>query len=199
MYDHIRAEMAQGHGIYIVCPFVEESDKVVSRVGGCQPAEPAGALPRQGHGVGAGRRAGTTAEASSPAPRPRGRVWLASAGQAPPANASTEDKRCPRFSPLPCAVATGLPAVPKQGGVQRRRLPCTQRRDGAPAHTHAPTPRPLPAQEEVKAATAEAERLVAEGHFEAADLGLLHGQLAPEEKEAVLQRFKAGHIKLLVR
>lgn len=80
MYDHIRAEMAQGHGIYIVCPFVEESDKV----------------------------------------------------------------------------------------------------------------------EEVKAATAEAERLVAEGHFEAADLGLLHGQLAPEEKEAVLQRFKAGHIKLLV-
>lgn len=29
MYAHIREEMAQGHGIYIVCPFVEQSDKMV--------------------------------------------------------------------------------------------------------------------------------------------------------------------------
>ncbi len=36
MYEHIRGEMALGHRIYIVCPFVEESDKVVSRGGPCQ-------------------------------------------------------------------------------------------------------------------------------------------------------------------
>ncbi|KAL4452493.1 hypothetical protein ABPG75_008155 [Micractinium tetrahymenae] len=52
--------------------------------------------------------------------------------------------------------------------------------------------------EEVKAATAEADRLVAEGHFESGDLGLLHGQMSPEEKEVALQKFKAGHTKVLV-
>ena len=54
-------------------------------------------------------------------------------------------------------------------------------------------------QEEIKAATAELERLVAEGVFEAQDCGLLHGQMPPEQKDAVLQQFKEGHIKVLVR
>jgi ATP-dependent DNA helicase RecG len=80
MYAHIREEMAKGHGIYIVCPFVEQSDKM----------------------------------------------------------------------------------------------------------------------EEVKAATQELERLIEEGVFDRADCGLLHGQMAPVDKDAVLARFKAGHIKLLV-
>jgi hypothetical protein len=54
-------------------------------------------------------------------------------------------------------------------------------------------------QEEIKAATAELERLVAEGVFEAQDCGLLHGQMPPEQKDAVLQQFKEGRIKVLVR
>lgn len=29
MYSHIKEEMARGHCIYIVCPFVETSDKMV--------------------------------------------------------------------------------------------------------------------------------------------------------------------------
>jgi ATP-dependent DNA helicase RecG len=53
--------------------------------------------------------------------------------------------------------------------------------------------------EEVKAATSELERLVQEGVFEAQDCGLLHGQMPPEEKDAVLRRFKCGDIQVLVR
>jgi hypothetical protein len=54
-------------------------------------------------------------------------------------------------------------------------------------------------QAEVKAATSELDRLVAEGVFEAQDCGLLHGQMPPEDKDAVLRRFKAGQVKVLVR
>lgn len=51
----------------------------------------------------------------------------------------------------------------------------------------------------MKAATSELERLVREGVFEAHDCGLLHGQMPPEEKDAVLRRFKSGAIQVLVR
>ena len=44
MYAHIREEMAQGHGIYIVCPFVEQSDKMVRR-GRVQPIRSIVQLP----------------------------------------------------------------------------------------------------------------------------------------------------------
>ena len=54
-------------------------------------------------------------------------------------------------------------------------------------------------QAEVKAATAELERLVGEGVFAGEDCGLLHGQLPPEEKDRVLRRFKEGAVKVLVR
>lgn len=54
-------------------------------------------------------------------------------------------------------------------------------------------------QEEVKAATQELERLIEEGVFQRDDCGLLHGQMPPVEKDAVLARFKAGQLKLLVR
>jgi hypothetical protein len=57
----------------------------------------------------------------------------------------------------------------------------------------------LAQQKEVKAATSEVERLVAEGVFQEADCALLHGQMAPDAKEAVLQRFKRGDVKVLVR
>ena len=40
---------------------------------------------------------------------------------------------------------------------------------------------------------------MAEGVFEAQDCGLLHGQMPPEQKDAVLQQFKEGRIKVLVR
>lgn len=43
------------------------------------------------------------------------------------------------------------------------------------------------------------ERLIAEGVFARQDCGLLHGQMSPAEKDGVLQRFKAGDVKLLVR
>lgn len=62
-----------------------------------------------------------------------------------------------------------------------------------------PWPCPLLFQEEVKAATQELERLVQEGVFARDDCGLLHGQMAPADKDAVLARFKAGQLKLLVR
>ena len=63
-----------------------------------------------------------------------------------------------------------------------------------------PQPRPCaPLPQEVKAATDEVERLVSEGVFSEADVGLLHGQLPAVDKDAVLQRFKEGAIKVLVR
>lgn len=76
-------------------------------------------------------------------------------------------------------------------------MPCSQ--CNVPS-IHTPLPsQSTPAQAEVKAATEEVERLVAEGVFDRTDCGLLHGQMKPVDKEAVLQRFKAGAIKVLVR
>ena len=77
------------------------------------------------------------------------------------------------------------------------QTPTHLRSPAAPTPPH-PAPSSLP-QEEVKAATQELERLIEEGVFERADCGLLHGQMAPVDKEAVLARFKAGDLKLLVR
>jgi hypothetical protein len=68
-----------------------------------------------------------------------------------------------------------------------------------PAHPPSALYTDILAQEEVKAATSELERLVQEGVFEAQDCGLLHGQMPPEEKDAVLRRFKCGDIQVLVR
>lgn len=131
MYAHIREEMAKGHGIYIVCPFVEQSDKMVR-------AQLPSARGGQGH-------------------------------------------RCGH-----CI----LRRVAIQG-----RAPCTN------TLIHWPHPWPCAPllQEEVKAATQELERLVQEGVFARDDCGLLHGQMAPADKDAVLARFKAGQLKLLVR
>ena len=56
-----------------------------------------------------------------------------------------------------------------------------------------------PSQAEVKAATSELERLVSEEAFSTQDLALLHGQMPTDQKEAVLQLFKNGEVKVLVR
>ncbi|EFN54917.1 hypothetical protein CHLNCDRAFT_134628 [Chlorella variabilis] len=53
-------------------------------------------------------------------------------------------------------------------------------------------------QAEVKAAASELDRLVEEGVFAHQDCGLLHGQMPPDQKDAVLQQFKQGAIKVLV-
>jgi hypothetical protein len=149
MYEHIKREMAQGHGIYIVCPFVDTSDKMVT-------------LP-----------------ARQPVSQP---ACLLLAGCCLPSAASRL---------LACLLTSGnyastLPSPPASHPAPCPLCPC--------AHPCLPCE-----QEEIKAATAELERLVAEGVFEAQDCGLLHGQMPPEQKDAVLQQFKEGHIKVLVR
>src|SRR5208282_770089 len=52
-------------------------------------------------------------------------------------------------------------------------------------------------KQELKAATAEYERL-AKTVFPKQRLGLLHGRLKTDEKDAVMERFRAGEIQILV-
>ena len=90
-----------------------------------------------------------------------------------------------------CTRAPPCRAALRASAAFRRTLP-------RPQSAACCTP-PRAAQTEVKAAEGEAERLVAEGVFAAADVGLLHGQMDAGDKDAVLARFKAGQIKVLVR
>jgi len=50
---------------------------------------------------------------------------------------------------------------------------------------------------QVRAATEEAERL-ARDVFPDAEVGLLHGRMKPEEKDAVMDRFRRGEVRVLV-
>lgn len=116
MYEHIRQETALGHLCYIVCPFVETSDKLV---GGWV-------------------------------------VWQSLHAWMPARHLHPADQPCAH----PCRPSL---------------------------------------QAEVKAAASELDRLVEEGVFAHQDCGLLHGQMPPDQKDAVLQQFKQGAIKVLVR
>ena len=173
MYEHIRQEMARGHGIYIVCPFVEASDK---QVRGSRRLPPAACrLP-----------VARAARQPLAAYRVCAAVLLASV-----------------LVPCTCCHPSQQATLPSPSSAPLHPPPLPPAPAARPC-PHRPAPRPLTPlacvrQEEVKAATEERRRLVEEGVFADADCGLLHGQMAPEEKEAALQQFKQGHTNVLVR